>query len=195
MNTIILAGGKSSRMGENKALMKVGGVRVIDRLIAEFTSVSEKIILIANEKLPCIDLPILEDEKSLKGQGPLAGIFTGLAAAEQDLCLVVACDMPFASRHLGAKLVKKLLENNRDAVIPVVDGQMHPLFAAYNARITEHVKETLSEGKRSVKVLLDRLDVEFIEIEEDKVALWNMNTKTDYIEAVKIAEGTGRDEL
>ncbi|MCR2821306.1 molybdenum cofactor guanylyltransferase [Lederbergia panacisoli] len=190
METIILAGGKSSRMGENKALMKIGGKRVIDRIIEEFIPISEDVILIANEKIQQLDhsVIVLKDSEAFKGQGPLAGILTGLTAAKKGPCFVVACDMPFASTEMAKKLLHTLTEKNLDAVIPIAEGQIHPLFAAYDAGILSYVHETLKEGKKSVKSLLDRINVEYIEV-IDSLDLWNMNTKEDYIEAKKRIEG------
>ncbi|MBS4200763.1 molybdenum cofactor guanylyltransferase [Bacillus sp. FJAT-49732] len=189
MNTIILAGGKSSRMGENKALMKIGGKRIIDRLIEEFIPVSEKVIIIANEELPQIDdsVLILEDSETFKGQGPLAGMLTGFTAAGEGLCFVVACDMPLASNKLARQLEQTIIDKKVDAVIPVADGQIHPLFAVYNTRILKDVIETLKDDKRAVKSLLDRIEVEYIEIGNSSV-LRNMNTKEDYLEAKNIIE-------
>ncbi|MFD1708681.1 molybdenum cofactor guanylyltransferase [Siminovitchia sediminis] len=191
MVTIILAGGKSSRMGQNKALMKVGGTRVIDRIAFEMRPISEKLIVIANHpgSYKTLDALILEDDLEFKGQGPLAGIYTGLKAAESGPCLIVACDMPFASAELGVKLITLLQKNGREAVIPAQDGQIHPLFGAYHAKIADAVKRTLRDGKRSVKALLDQVNTEFFEIEKETDAFWNMNTRDDYIAAVKKAEG------
>ncbi|MCJ8007855.1 molybdenum cofactor guanylyltransferase [Lederbergia wuyishanensis] len=194
MNTIILAGGKSSRMGENKALVRIGGKRVIDRLIEEFLPVSEKVIVIANEVFTLIDdsVLILEDSETYKGQGPLVGILTGLTAVKEGTCLVVACDMPFASRELATLLERTLIEKNLDAAVPIADGQIHPLFAVYQARILDDVISTLKEGKRAVKSLLDRLNVEYIEIGKS-LDFWNMNTREEYLEAKNIIEGNESD--
>ncbi|GIN90785.1 putative molybdenum cofactor guanylyltransferase [Siminovitchia terrae] len=191
MNTIILAGGKSSRMGENKALMKIGGIRVIDRIAAELGPESDKMIVVAND--PAVyehmDAVILEDEPAFKGQGPLVGIYTGLKEVGEGPCLIVACDMPFVSAGLGCELVSILKRNDRDAVVPIHEGRMHPLLAAYDARVSDIVKETLEDEKRSVRALLDRIDVEYFTIKEETLDVWNMNTMEEYIHAEKLAEG------
>ncbi len=197
MNTIILAGGKSSRMGQNKALMKVGGIRVIDRIVAEFGPDSDQMIVVAND--PAVyehmDAVILEDEPAFKGQGPLAGIYTGLKKVEEGPCLMIACDMPFVSARLGLELVSILKRSDRDAVVPVHEGRMHPLLAAYDARVSDIVKETLEDGKRSVRALLDRMDVEYFTIKEEIVDVWNMNTMEEYMHAAKLAEGREGNDL
>ncbi|MFS0644724.1 molybdenum cofactor guanylyltransferase [Siminovitchia sp. 179-K 8D1 HS] len=197
MITIILAGGKSSRMGQNKALMPIVGVRVIDRIIAEFRPVSEKVIVIANDAEPYQNLNVLllEDAPSYKGQGPLAGIYTGLYTAEEGPCLVVACDMPFASAKLGCQLIDILEKNDRDAVIPTDPERIHPLFAAYNARIAEAAKAALEDGKRSVKSMLDRIDAEYVDVGEGIKDVWNMNTSQDYIKAAEMAKGCEENDV
>lgn len=197
MNTIILAGGKSSRMGQNKALMRIGGIRVIDRIAAELGPESDKVIVIASDPAPYehMNAVILVDEPAFKGQGPLAGIYTGLKEAGCGPCLVVACDMPFVSAKLGCELVSILKRNDRDAVVPIHEDRLHPLFAAYDARAAETAKETLMDGKRSVKALLDRIDVEYFTIKEETDAVWNMNTKGDYIQAAEMAGGGDGNDL
>ncbi|HBZ11978.1 MAG TPA: molybdenum cofactor guanylyltransferase [Bacillus bacterium] len=191
MNTIILAGGKSSRMGQNKALIKIGGRRVIDRIAAELEPVSNKMIVIANDpaQYEHMNAFIIEDEPAFKGQGPLVGIYTGLKEAGCGPCLVVACDMPFVSARIGRELVSILKRNKVDAVVPIHEDRMHPLFAVYDARVAETVKKTLMAGKRSVKSFLDRIDVEYFTIKEKRDAVWNMNTMEEYIQAAKMAEG------
>lgn len=197
MNTIILAGGKSSRMGQNKALMKIGGTGVINRIVAEFQPVSEKVIVIANDPAHYkhLNVVIQEDELDFKGEGPLAGIYTGLKEAGEGPCLIVACDMPFASGDLGCELVSILKMNNRDAVVPVQENQIHPLFAAYDARIAQSVKKTLQSGKRSVKALFDRIDVEYFPLKGRTEVVWNMNTMDEYIQAKKIAGGKEENDM
>ncbi|WP_062108351.1 molybdenum cofactor guanylyltransferase [Bacillus niameyensis] len=190
MNTIILAGGRSSRMGQNKALMKLNGEQVIKRLIKEFEPISKKVILIANDHSPYTNLgvKVKEDILGYRGQGPLAGMYTGLKEVSTGYCLVVACDMPFAAQELALKMVKMMTEYDCDAVIPVTDQHTHPLFSIYNARIVDQVKAVLETERRSMKALIERLNVKFHKIDKDLEVVWNMNTLEDYFEAVKMAE-------
>lgn len=191
MITIILAGGNSSRMRQNKALMKINGERVIDRLVAEFDEISEEIFLIAKDVAPYENLSvnILQDDVNYRGQGPLAGFWTAMSMIKTGPCLVVACDMPFATKELGQALIHKLIESKGDAVMPVVNGQQHPLFAAYDATIADKVKLNLDKGKRSVHSLLDTIEVNYFQLPTDAHDVWNMNTQEDYIQALKIVEG------
>ncbi|MDH5162874.1 molybdenum cofactor guanylyltransferase [Heyndrickxia oleronia] len=196
MNTIILAGGKSSRMGENKALLTIGEMRVIDRLVDEYSTISHQIILITNQPEVYDDLrvTIKSDVKEFRGQGPLAGIYTGLKEATTATSLIIACDMPFASSAMGGWLEAELVQGDYDAVIPSEDGQLHPLFGAYNRRILPVVRNCLVEKKRRVTDLLSQLHMKIVEKQDAPKDLqeiwndsfWNMNTKEDYRLALEI---------
>ncbi len=196
MKTIILAGGKSSRMGKNKALMKIGPMRLIDRLIHQFKPISNELILITNERQLYRDVPatLLTDDPLFQGEGPLAGLYTGLSFVKEGACLIVACDLPFASARYGLYMVEQLRKNKRDAVVPMTKRQIHPLFAAYDAKLANKAKETLQRKKRSLKALLDEVNVQYVTMEQEQI-VWNMNTMKDYDKAVRMFEGGNEFEL
>lgn len=197
MITIILAGGKSSRMGENKALLKIGGVRLIDKLVMEFLPFSDKILLVVDDPSHYHGLPVelIIDDVNYKGQGPLAGMWTAFQKVEGKACLVVACDMPFATRELGLRMIHQLIENKKEAVVPYINNQVHPLFAAYDGNIVSNIKMLLDEGKRSVQSLIERLNVQYVSVEDYRKAVWNMNTKEEYMKVIKMSEGGNVREL
>ena len=191
-STIILAGGQSKRMGETKALMSVGNQKVLDRLIAMFTPLSEEMILITNE--PTLyeqyEVNILVDVDEFKGQGPLAGIYTGLVTAKTHSCFVVACDMPFASKTCSLALMKERERDDYDAVIPAYKGRLHPLFGAYHPRVVPIIRQQLLSDQRKMICFLERIKVKIVEKEgtEWEYALWNMNTREDYKDAQRIVQ-------
>jgi len=196
LKTIILAGGKSSRMGQNKALLPIGGKSIIKRLAETFTPISDEVIIISNEpeKYNELDLSIFPDVKEFRGDGPLAGIYTGINAANVDHCLFLACDMPFASPKIGGYLTQILKNNGVDAVIPSHEGRIHPLFGAYHKRIHSVVKENLLNGKRKMSHLLNAVNAKIVEKQdipeelqkEWEYCFWNMNTMEDYQKAVEL---------
>lgn len=196
MKTIILAGGKSRRMGQNKALLPIVGKSIIQRIVDEFTPVSEEVILIANqpELYSELQTAVLSDVKEFKGDGPLAGILTGFLAAKTPVCVFVACDMPFASSKIGEFLIEKLLNSDYDAIIPSNDGRIHPLFGAYRSRIQPIIKANLLNGKRKVSHLLDEVNVQIVEKQdvpeefqhEWEYCFWNMNTMEDYHKTLEL---------
>ena len=103
---VVLAGGKSSRYGKNKALVELDGVRLIERVIGVMGSVFKHVIIITNtpHEYAYLQLPMFED--LIKGLGPIGGIYTGLEAISDDAGFFVACDMPF----LNAPLVRHIVE-------------------------------------------------------------------------------------
>ena len=196
--TIILAGGKSSRMGENKALMTIAGERVIDRLVNTFSAVAEEVIVIVNQLEDYTFLQGVQklvDIETFRGDGPLAGIYTGLLAAKTDYCFVVACDMPFASGVLSQWLIQESKGGNNDAVIPFHNGRIQPLFGAYHTRISQQICENLTAGERKMETLINRIHARIVEPSNSPVhfqeswdkVLWNMNTRTDFEKAQQMA--------
>lgn len=198
MDTIILAGGKSSRMGKNKAFLSIGKQRVIDRIVREFLQISNKVLIVTNqpEEYDNLGATILTDEEEFIGQGPLAGIRAGLKDSKADHCLVIACDMPFASKQIGVWLCDELWKGNFDAVIPSYQGRLHPLFGAYKTDIHSKIRSVLEANKRRMIGLLDQLHIKVVEQHDAPQSLqkiweksfWNMNTMEDYKQALKIAD-------
>lgn len=128
------------------------------------------------------------------GQGPLAGIHAGLLSSPCELNFVVACDMPFVSVDLAEILVKKC--GDYDAVIPVINGVQHPLFAVFQKRVTDVVAQSIEAGRLRMKHLLDSLNVRYV-TEKDLQAcssidiervFFNMNHPNEYEDAKKWAE-------
>ena len=98
LSAVILAGGLSRRMGTDKAQIRLvpGGPTLIERVVAAVGTVADEVLLIANDdRLDFLGLPIVPD--AYPGAGSLGGIYSGVAAARHEHCLVVACDMPFVS--------------------------------------------------------------------------------------------------
>jgi molybdopterin-guanine dinucleotide biosynthesis protein A len=127
---IIFAGGRATRLGGvSKALLDVGGVPLIERVLRTLSPRTNEVIAVVNDD--SLDhLPVL---RTILDPDPHAGVLpalrAGLAAAHDELCLVVACDMPFASGPLFDLLLS--LADRYDLVLPVVAGQPEPLHAVY----------------------------------------------------------------
>lgn len=191
---IILSGGKSSRMGSNKALLKIREKTNIERIKDELKHVFDDIILVTNdpETYQFLNMKTVPDH--FPGSGPLAGIHAGLEASDYEENFVVACDMPFVSAELAANLVRML--KHHDAVVPVMEGMQHPLFAAYQKRTAIEAKTCIEEGVFRMKHLLDRLDVRYLDEADLKLycegnlerVFFNMNRPEEYEDAKKWAE-------
>jgi len=192
---IILAGGKSSRVGlnKNKAHLKLAGKTLIDWVISKLTSLDnlkeEDVIIVGpKEKYPHFK-QVVEDIFPQKG--PLGGIYSGLRASPSQYNIVVGCDMPF----LEVKLLQHMSEDihSNDIVIPRYgDGYIEPLCAIYSKRCLEAIERNLSEHNFSVRAIFPHLKVKFIEDQDIKKfdpefhSFFNINYKKDMIEAEKI---------
>lgn len=191
---IILSGGKSSRMGTNKALLKFDEKTNIERIKDELKHVFDDIILVTNDPETYQFLKIKTVSDHFPGSGPLAGIHAGLEASDYEENFVIACDMPFVSAELAANLVKAL--KHHDAVVPVSEGRQHPLFAAYQKRVSHKAKASIEQGNLRMQHLLGQLDVRFLADEELRLycerslelVLFNMNLPEEYEEAKKWAD-------
>ncbi len=129
---VILAGGKSTRYGTNKAFAEVQGVRLIERTIRVMGSVCPRLLLVTNTpaEYAYLQLPMVED--LIKGLGPLGGIYTGLEVIDDENGLFVACDMPFLREDLLRYMVT--LRGDFDAVVPRVNWMVEPLHALYTKK-------------------------------------------------------------
>ncbi len=131
-SVIIQAGGKSSRMGSNKALLPLRGRPLITHVIDRFSRNSDDLIIISpkNAELETFGYPVYED--ITPGIGPLMGLYTGLYYSKHNTVAVVACDMPFASSALILEETRLLEDMKFDVVIPVINGKSEPLHAVYS---------------------------------------------------------------
>lgn len=191
---IILAGGKSRRMGVNKALLEINGEKNIERLKNELLKSINNIIVIANtpSDYEFLNVPIFPD--ILKEKGPLAGIHSGLKASSTEWNLFIACDLPFFTSNITDFYVKLLKNDSRainaDAIIPYIDGQRNPLVALYNKRIVPVLEKNLMNDKLVIATSLDELNVievtenDFMDFGMSKAeiedAFYNMNRPEDY---------------
>jgi molybdenum cofactor guanylyltransferase len=191
---IILSGGKSRRMGTNKALLPISEKPSIARIKDELQTKFEDIVLVTNHPgdYHFLNVPMVSD--FYPGKGPLAGIHAGLEASVHEVNLVVACDMPFVSAGLGAILVENLKEY--DAVVPTIDGVRHPLFAVYRKKIIKEIKSCLENDSLRMIHMLDKLNVRYM-TELDLQAFneetltqifFNMNHPEEYEHAKKWVE-------
>jgi molybdopterin-guanine dinucleotide biosynthesis protein A len=196
---IILAGGRSSRMGVPKRSLRSGGRTLIEgqqeRLGARFRETL--VVGGAIDGLPggCRWLP-----DRTPGCGPLGGISTGLWEAGTDLCLVIACDMPHIRRELAALLLSSA--SDVDVAVPIVRGYEEPLCAAYRRRCAAAADRLLVEGRRAVRALYGIVSVHRVPesavraVDPDLHSFLNLNTPREasvHLEgAAASAVGEGR---
>ncbi|MDQ0271803.1 molybdenum cofactor guanylyltransferase [Cytobacillus purgationiresistens] len=191
--SIILAGGKSSRMGTNKALLTIDGETVIEKIAKALKSITTEMIVVTNSPA---QFRFLEEElvtDRFKESGPLAGIEAGLNASSTEKNLIVACDMPFISPRLGECLLKQL--DSYDAAVPKIDDHLHPLFAAYRREIREEAELALRANELKIKWFLEKINTRILNENElqqlgfsnEDFALYNMNHPHEFAKARELS--------
>lgn len=157
----ILAGGQARRFGGGaKGVELVGGVRIVDRVLAALHEVADEVVLVGAPPAIAVTLPALRPiPDEAPGAGPLGGIVAALRATGRDT-LVIAWDMPF----IEAKHLRPLLdeENNAEAVAWEVDGRVEPLCALYRASAGAELAAAFASGERSPREALRRLRVHLV---------------------------------
>lgn len=166
ITAVILAGGKSSRFGSNKALAKFNGTRLIERVTGILGTIFTKLIIITNSPLEYSYLKIPLYQDLIKGLGPIGGIYTGLDSIDNDWAFFCACDMPFINENLIRYIAE--VKNGYDAVVPKVDWKMEPLHALYSKRCLPFIKKLIHEEEYQTVKSFKNINVNFVEEDEIK---------------------------
>jgi molybdopterin-guanine dinucleotide biosynthesis protein A len=192
---IILAGGKSVRLGRDKIAESIGNSSLLERVVSRIEPlVSEIILVIAEER----DFPQLGSRQNIKkvsdihpGNGSLGGIHAGLSASGSFYNLVVAADMPF----LNPSLLRYILEVSEgfDFVLPRIETFFEPLHAVYSRNCIEPAEAIMKQGRKAIIGLFDQVRVRYVEAAEidrfdpERLSFFNINTEEDLKLAREIA--------
>lgn len=154
---IVLAGGRSTRMGRDKASLVLDGRTLLQRVVDAAGVVATEVVVVG---APGRDLPAVVSPRmlrmvadSVEGQGPLAGILAGLEWTEREVALVVGCDQPFVLPALLAHLAE--LARTHAAAVPVVDGRPQPLASAVRREALTGLRRAFEDGARAARVIAD----------------------------------------
>lgn len=155
---IVLAGGRSSRMGEAKASLEWDGSPLLVRTVATLARVAPRVVVAraAGQELPPLPPGVLVVDDVHPDRGPLEGLLAGLRALERpdDVAFVCATDMPLLDPRF-VRRVTALLRPDDDAAVPEVAGCRHPLAGVYRARLAPRIAALLDAGRLSLMGLLD----------------------------------------
>lgn len=193
---VILAGGKSTRMGSDKAFLNLGRQEIIKRIAGELQSVFDEVLVVEGDadKLSCLGLKPVPD--LIRGGGPLSGIYAALMAARYDKCFVVACDMPFITSALARYVCHKA--EGYDVVVPRHGLYLQPLFAIYRKTCINNIEESLRAFRYKIVDFYPSVLVNYVDEEElgafadiDKI-FFNINTPEDLEKARNILCRTGK---
>ncbi|MEZ4795681.1 MAG: molybdenum cofactor guanylyltransferase [Flavobacteriaceae bacterium] len=175
---IILAGGKSSRMGCDKGLLKMENKTFVERVIKAMKPLVNQIIIVSNNpEYDQFGYARIEDE--IKDSGPLAGLYSGLKSSDSEFNLVLSCDIPM----IKTVILKMLVEadyKNYEATQIESNGKTMPLIAIYQKKCMHKCLELLQQSERRLRVAVNQMKTNTILIDTELDALIkNVNTKED----------------
>ncbi len=172
---IILAGGKSSRMGTDKGFLDLNAKPFVSYSISSLEPLVSQILIISNN--PDYDVFKLKRvEDHIKDAGPLAGIYTGLKESKTDYNLVLSCDIPLIKTEVLEQLITAQ-DANADIIQIVSNGKRMPLIALYHKRCESIFFQLLQNDERRLHVALDQFKVKNVELNSDReLFTTNINT-------------------
>lgn len=186
----IQAGGQSTRMGRDKALLDFLGQPLIQRVLQRVTFLADDIFVISNhpDRYAFLKIPIFPD--IIPGVGALGGIYTALKSAKYPVVGVIACDLPFVSPDLLSTCQGILLDTAVDAVIPRTAHGLEPLHAVYRRdTCLPLIRAVIKAGNRRVISWHADAKIHIIPTEEilkfdpHGITFWNVNTPAEFRQA------------
>jgi len=187
---VILAGGKSSRMGRPKALLLFDGEPLIGHLVRKLEHVFPEIVVVAapDQELPPLPAKLVRDD--IAYQGPVSGIYHGLKASTKEVCFVTSCDAPFLNLALVSHLLSQI--SDFDVVVPFWQERFQPLHAVYRSSVAPLLKDQLERGELRPIFLYDKVrtrkidECEIRRLDPEGLSLLNMNSPADYDAALQL---------
>ena len=182
---IILSGGRSIRMGENKAFLEIEGTPIINRIHNVFKRLFEEIIIVTNQKelFQNVGAKIYSD--LIPNRGVLGGLYTGLFFSSFPYSFCVACDMPF----LNESVIKYLIQSIGafDVIVPRTKDGLQPLHAIYSKNCLEPIKDGIEQGKYKIIDFYPMVKIKIIEehellpLDPTMRSFINVNTPTELL--------------
>jgi molybdopterin-guanine dinucleotide biosynthesis protein A len=181
---VILAGGQSSRMGQNKALMSLGGKRLVDRVVEVMRAVFRDLLMVTNtpEVYADLGLPMVRDVWPEKGS--LGGVYSAIYHVTTPYCLVVACDMPFLNAAVLRYLITQMADY--DVIIPDVLDELQTLHAIYSKACLQPIERRLEANRLRIVGFFPDVRVRTVTASELQVydpellAFQNLNTPEEF---------------
>ena len=184
---IILSGGKSTRMGENKAFIEIGGIPILKRIHTLFEKLFNEIIIVTNDKDLFANFPARIYSDLFPNHGVLAGLYTGLFFSSFHHSFCVACDMPFLKESMIDYLLQEM--GDYDVIVPRTDEGPEPLHAVYSKNCLDPIKKVIEEGRYSILDFYPMVRVktigpqELISVDPSMESFINVNTPEELLSA------------
>lgn len=192
---IVLAGGKSTRMGSDKALIMVNEQRMLEATVKHLSKLFPKVLVSASDNTyEDIGVPVVSD--LYKASGPLGGIHAGLNYSDYYTNFFCACDMPFVDTNLARYMVESV--KGFDAVVPKIGDYYQPLFAVYTKNCIEPIENRIMAGRNKISSLYEQIKTRFLELDEltkfgnPDTMFFNVNTPDD-LQTAKDMAGRHKD--
>ncbi|XOV69271.1 MAG: molybdenum cofactor guanylyltransferase [Fluviicola sp.] len=174
---IILAGGKSSRMGQDKALMELKGIPMLQQVANGLKNYCNEIIIASNEQKHHAfgDIGVSDNYQD---SGPLAGLEAGLLAASNESCIVISCDAPLLTTEILDRLIS---ETDQRVIVASCSGRVHPLIGIYTKGSLEIIQSQLEKKQLKMHDVLDALNAKCIDFPKTlSEAFQNINTQEEW---------------
>jgi len=161
LSAFVLAGGRSSRMGSDKAFLECGGLTLLARALNLLRTLTPQVRIIgpANKFAP--HGPVVEDVYS--GRGPLAGIHAALSASTTELNLIFAVDLPFVTDSLLRFIVEQAGATDAVVTVPRIAGGYQPLCAVYHRAFAPMAQAALEAGRNKIDALFATTTIRIVE--------------------------------
>ena len=180
VNGFVLAGGKSSRMGEDKSTLELKGKMMISYSIEALQSVCQSVSIISNsDRYAHFIYPVYRDD--VQEKGPLAGILTGLRLSDTDFNLFVSCDVPAIQPSLLSYLIEQ--SEGYDAVVPYFGEKGHPLVALYSKNCIAAFENCIAKDQLKMMDAIEKVKINKLQLDGlfDERTLSNINTMKEFL--------------
>ena len=181
LTLLIIAGGKSSRLGVDKRFVEVGGVTLLENILAKAAAQNFAEIFLCVEEI-LTPIKILAEKYGVKisvdkiqGAGPMAALATALEKISTDWALAVSVDMPF----FQFESLTPLINFDVQVTVPIANGRAQPLAALYSKSMAEFFLRELSAGQRKLIDAIKKVPSKFVELSTDETIFFNVNTRAN----------------
>ncbi len=193
---VILAGGQNKRFdGQNKAFIRIGGKRIVDRLLEVYARLFDHIVLVTNDPAAYMDVDALIVSDHFSVRSSLNGLHAGLFAAGHEYAFFTACDTPFVKETL----IKRMLDNierRADIIIPSTTAGYEPMFSVYKKTCMPAMVSQLKHDVLKIDGLFRKVRVKKVveanlrEVDPELISFFNINTHEDLMKAETFYEET-----
>jgi molybdopterin-guanine dinucleotide biosynthesis protein A len=184
---LILAGGDSQRMGQDKAALVLNGKTLLECVITTMQSIFPAVVVSVRQAREGLNVSQVCDGQV--ASGPLAGLIAGLERVETPWVFAVACDMPFVTQVVVARLAE--FRAGYQAVVPMIGGYPQPLAAFYATSALDAMRASLATGDKSLRGMLQKLEVLYVseaqlrECDPQLRSFFDLDTPQDFLAAQK----------